>query len=115
MVEKYKRKIAEYHLEKNILIWEESLSFVRLILESDLVLRATNTDGDALSLREALFFEKTVIASDVVDRPAGTVLFRNRDANDLAKKIEENVNNIGVERKHVTNNFANDYLKIYYS
>lgn len=115
MIEIYKKKIAEYHLEKNILIWEEPLSFVRLVMESDLVLRATNTDGDALSLREALFMGKTVIASDVVNRPDGTVLFKNRDANDLAKKIEENVNNIGVERKHVTNNFANDYLKIYYS
>jgi hypothetical protein len=38
------------------------------------LLRITTTDGDALSVKEALFLNKQVIATDVVDRPVGTQL-----------------------------------------
>lgn len=54
-----------------------------LMKQCDLVLRPTNTDGDALTIREALYFGVPVIASDAVRRPTGTILFRNRDAKDL--------------------------------
>lgn len=85
----YKQKIVDYKLEHNILIWEDSISFVRLIQESDCVLRTTNTDGDAISVREALYYGKPVIASDIVTRPAGTVLFKCRDVIDLVRRITE--------------------------
>ena len=34
----------------------------------DLLVRPTNTDGDAISIREALYFNCKVLASDVVSR-----------------------------------------------
>lgn len=87
----YYELIKNEKLEKNIVLIPYSISFVRLIQKSDMVIRATNTDGDALTVRESLFFNKPVIASDVVSRPEGTILFRNRDSNDLYSKIIENL------------------------
>jgi len=52
----------------------------------DLSVRVTVTDGDAVSIREALYFGCPVIASDISNRPEGTVLFKNRDINDLYQK-----------------------------
>ena len=40
-------------------------------------------------MREALFINKAVIASDVVKRPQGTVLYKTGDALDLYKKVQE--------------------------
>lgn len=85
----YKKQIREWGLSENVLIWEDSLSFIRLIKESHIVLRTTNTDGDAISIREALFYNKPVIASNVVVRPDETFLFENRNHVDLCDKIIE--------------------------
>jgi len=86
-LEEYLKQIKEWELEDNILLACINLSFVRLLTHSDIVLRPTCTDGDALTIREALYFNIPVIASDVVTRPKGTVLFRNRDAIDMSEKV----------------------------
>lgn len=75
----YQSLISENNLGGRFLLWTEPLSFVRLLTHSDIMLRATNTDGDAISVREALCLGKAVLASDVVERPKGTHLFKNRD------------------------------------
>ena len=110
LMEQYKKNIIEYGISENVLIWESPVSFIRLILRSDVVLRPTNTDGDAISIREALYFGKSVVASDVVTRPAGTVLFRNRDCVDFTDKI------VCVVRdgclKNINNKYK-DYRKFY--
>jgi len=93
-LEKYRKLIVELDLKSHFLLYEAPLSFIKLITESDMVLRPTNTDGDALTVREALFLGKTVIASDVVIRPAGTLLFKNRDAGSLAAAITGACHNI---------------------
>lgn len=109
----YKQFISAHQLDSNVLIWESSLSFVRLIQNCDLVLRATNTDGDALSLREALYCGKRVIASDVVQRPQGTALFKNRDARDLADKILNVGLAAGTAADEATVNYRQLYEDIY--
>lgn len=53
---------------------------------SDIYLRPTNTDGDSLAVREALDVSCVTVASDCVSRPAGCVLFSDRDFDDLYKK-----------------------------
>ncbi len=88
-METYKREIKQRGLQDRILIWEEPVSFVRLLQECDMVLRATNTDGDAVSVREALYFGKPVVASDVVGRPDGVELFKTRDTEDLVRAIKQ--------------------------
>jgi len=81
--------INEFSLGNCFLIWEAPLSFIKLIIHTDIVLRPTNTDGDALTVREGLFLGKPVIASDVVIRPEGTKLFKTRDAGSLAQAIAQ--------------------------
>lgn len=56
---------------------------------SDLFVRPTRVDGDALSVREALSLGVPVVASDVGTRPPGTVLFRCGDEQDLVDRAEE--------------------------
>jgi glycosyltransferase involved in cell wall biosynthesis len=51
------------------------------------VVRATRIEGDALSVREALHAEVPVVASDVVDRPPGTVTFSTDDVADLCRAL----------------------------
>jgi len=63
-------------------------SCLAVVARSDLFIRATLSDGDAISVREAIALGTPVVASDVVSRPAGTVCFRTGDASDLAEKIE---------------------------
>ncbi len=88
---KYNELIQKESLGATVVILPYSISFVKLILKSDMVIRATNTDGDSLTIREALHLKKPVIASDVVKRPNGTILFKNRDSGDLYAKIVANI------------------------
>lgn len=70
-------------LTHHYMIVRGSRPFGPALVRSSVLLRPTNTDGDAVSVREALWLGVPVIASDVVERPAGTVLFSNRDAESL--------------------------------
>ena len=90
-ISNYKKLIADYDLADLFFLYDSSLSFVRLIIESDIVLRPTNTDGDALTIREGLFFGKKVIASDVVKRPENTWLFKNRDIEFLLRSNKKSI------------------------
>ena len=55
----------------NIFYINYDINFQKLLSISDIFIRATRTDGDALSVREALNNGNTVLASDCVMRPAG--------------------------------------------
>jgi glycosyltransferase involved in cell wall biosynthesis len=95
--QQYQRQIIELGLQDVFLLCNVQMSFVRLIEMADMVVRPTNTDGDALTIKEALYLGKPVLASDVVKRPDGTNLFKNRDVADMADKmavmLERNKNN----------------------
>lgn len=81
--------IKELNLQNHFHLINEKLSFIKLIERSDIVLRPTNTDGDSVTIREALYLNKTVLASDVVKRPYGVCLFKNRDIDDLEINLEK--------------------------
>jgi glycosyltransferase involved in cell wall biosynthesis len=87
--EKYQRVINEKKLTEYFLLVNQSMSFVSLIQDCDIVIRPTCTDGDALTIREAQHIGKRIIASDVVERPTGTILFKTRNFHDLALRIEQ--------------------------
>jgi glycosyltransferase involved in cell wall biosynthesis len=61
---------------------------VRLLHESDLVLRTTLYDGDSVSVREALQLGVPVIASDNGMRPAGVHLIPVADAVALEQSVD---------------------------
>jgi len=83
----YQQLISDWGLNDYVMLVNTELSFVKLIECSDIVVRPTNTDGDALTIREALYLNKPVIASDVVQRPDGTVIFATRNNEAFTKAI----------------------------
>jgi glycogen synthase len=60
-----------------------------LISRSDVFLRPTTHDGDAISVREALTLGVPCVASDVCARPPGALTFRAGDADALAARVRD--------------------------
>jgi glycosyltransferase involved in cell wall biosynthesis len=86
-IEELKRYISEHNLERNV-YWVEDVTMELwpLLRKINLLLRPTKSDGDALSIREALFFRIPVISSDVVPRPEGTIIYKLNSREDLLEK-----------------------------
>lgn len=64
----------------------ERAQALAVMAESDLFLRATRADGDAISVREALCLGKPVVASRVGERPGAVHLF---DPGDVAQMCDQ--------------------------
>ena len=62
---------------------------LHLIERADVLLRTTHFDGDAISIREALFFGTPVVATDNKMRPENLFLFDIGDINGLRRAIVE--------------------------
>lgn len=86
----YKDYFNEKGIEipNNVLMISEKHDFVNIIKYSDAFIRATTMDGDSLSVKESLYYKVPVFATNVVDRPAGTIVFENvEDLADVFKNI----------------------------
>lgn len=88
-----KEIITEKGIQDNFLFYIKPCQFYPIVMKSELFVRPTNRDGDAVSIREALYFKIPTIASDVVPRPEGTILFNTRDAEDFVLKVKNTMNN----------------------
>ena len=62
---------------------------LHLINNADILLRTTLFDGDAISIREALFLGTPVIATDTGTRPGGVHLIDLGDKTDLVRRVKE--------------------------
>lgn len=89
--ENLRREIAAQNYADNILLAGDVAHEIvlHLINRADALLRTTIFDGDAISVREALFLETPVIATDNKMRPPGVRLIKIGDGDDLAKVILE--------------------------
>ena len=73
------------HIEKenlktdNVFIIDHPHDFYEILKISDCFIRPTTTDGDSLSIKEAITLNKIVIASDCVERPKGVLLYNAKD------------------------------------
>lgn len=90
---KMMRRVKEKDIEDNFLFVTEPCEYLAILMRSDIFVRSTNTDGDSVSLREALYFKIPSLASDAVPRPDEAVLFKNRDADDLTSKVKHILGN----------------------
>lgn len=108
--ENLRREIAAQSYAKNVLLaGDVSHKIVlHLIKLSDALLRTTIYDGDAISVREAIFLETPVIATDNKMRPERVRLIKIGDADDLTKAILEVLKQ---EKKQKTNR-ADDWSNI---
>lgn len=89
LLDRYKERLIAHGLEERFLLVYEKIPFYPLIQKSALFVRPTVSDGDAISIREALYFGTPTVSSDVVRRPNGVVTFTNRDAEDFTKVCRE--------------------------
>lgn len=65
----------------------ESVAFAAVMTKLHVFVRSTSSDGDAVSVREALSLGAHVLASNVVERPDGVVLYRFGDVDDGLSKL----------------------------
>jgi hypothetical protein len=83
----YKQKILDLGLSDCVYILNERLNFPGLLKMSDVFIRATTTDGDALSVRESLLLGVRTIASDCVVRPNGTIIYQSGNLGSLQNAL----------------------------
>ena len=101
-----RKLILQRGLKARICLYNKSVDFVSLMTLCNVVLRPTMTDGDALTVREALYLGLPVVASDSAKRPEGTIVFRNRDVVDFADRTiaaingEANVRKVSRDNDH---------------
>ena len=82
------------------MIITKKIPFYPVLKSGNIFVRPTNTDGDSVSLREALHYGMPTVASDAVPRPEGTILFRNRDLQSMVSAIRrQNRSSIACGRK----------------
>ena len=87
--DKLEQEIKERGLSEHILFITRHLDVVYPIWqESDIFVRPTVVDGDALSVREAMYFKTPVVTSDACPRPEGVTLFKNRDIDSFTDNVE---------------------------
>lgn len=84
---KLNRLISTKGLGDHFRLVTDPFQFYPILERSTLYVRPTNTDGDSVSIREALFFRVPVVASDAVIRPQGVNLFRTRDCDDFTRTV----------------------------
>jgi len=109
--EKMQNLVKKYNLEDNFHIYTKPIAYPAVINICDFFIRPTNTDGDALSIREAISLQKPAIASDVCKRPEGTILFKNRNIDDLYIKTADVINNYKEYKKRIENIKFEDYAE----
>lgn len=88
----YKELYSKNILAQNIFIIGTPVSFIGILKLSDCFIRNTSTDGDSISIHEALQYNVHVIATDVVDRPQDVVLVKYNEHNSLREKISYTIN-----------------------
>ncbi len=88
---------------------------LHLIKKADILLRTTKFDGDAIAVREALFLDTPVIATDNGMRPAGVELIPVHDRNALVRAIEKIASNEKKPKTEKPDDKSNitEILKIY--
>ena len=73
----------------NVVFINQPHSYFELLKHVDFFVRNTSTDGDALSVKEALSLGVPALCSDCVDRPAEVVLFKYSDQLSFKQALEK--------------------------
>ena len=117
--EKYVDYVKENKLQNNIKFYHDVIPDLNVIWDkTEIYIRPTCSDGDSLTVREALHKNIKVVVSDVVERPESCVLFKNRDIVDMVKVLKDTIKNLN-ETKNIKplegDNFLSRILKVYKS
>ncbi len=114
--EKMENRIINKGIENNFIFQLNPCQFYPILMKSDVFVRPTNTDGDAISIREALHFNIPTVASNVVSRPSSVIVFNNRSIEDFTSKVLSAIKNPTRYKNNQTYNLesnANRIIDIY--
>lgn len=100
----YQDDITENIADKLIYLNFE-VDFLSLLKQIDIYLRPTATDGSSVAIQEALILEKSVLASDVVERPSEVIIYKYDDVTSFFHQLK----NI----KKTTNKYKPDSIEDY--
>ncbi|MBR5087624.1 MAG: glycosyltransferase family 4 protein [Muribaculaceae bacterium] len=109
LVDKIKDEVGE---DKNFMMSESVKAMEPIFDNTQLYLRPTKTDGDSLSVREALMSGCQVLASDVSCRPSGTILYNSHSIDDMEQKAI-GILNSHIEKNHQVVDFYNNLIDFY--
>ncbi len=107
-------------LHKNFMVYERPVDFLELLKAADIFVRPTYSDGDSLSIREALSMGVPTIASNAVKRPEYVLLFDINKPGDYLNKIIDILKNFDIYKKFFAlkakaqNDFSDRYKALYY-
>lgn len=114
---KINERIKKFNIEKNFLFVTDKISMFPIIKMSSIFIRPTNSDGDAISIREAIDYKIPSIASDVVKRPEGTIVFKTREQGDFEDNVINVIDNYNYYReklRHINSiDYAEELFKLY--
>ena len=96
--------VLEHGLQSRVCIHVGPLPGPLMWQAADVYVRPTLDDGDAVSIREAMYLGVPTVASDVVGRPVGCLTYRGGDAADLARVLLEVASDLEGNRKNVAEN-----------
>lgn len=90
MESRYRHDVEALRAKGNRLTYiRESVDMLRLLRRTDVLLRPTRSDGDAVSIREAISMGVSVVASDASSRPKGVHVFPSGDVHALVRVLQE--------------------------
>lgn len=81
------QEIKKHELENHIYFLIGQKELWPLLKKAHLFVRPTLSDGESVSIGEAIYFNIPVVASDASDRPAQAIIFKSGDAQDFYQKI----------------------------
>ena len=82
----------------NVVFIDQPHSYYELLKNVDIFVRNTSTDGDALSVKEALYLGLPTLCSDVVDRPKGSILFKYGDESSFSQALADGIKPDALDR-----------------
>jgi glycosyltransferase involved in cell wall biosynthesis len=111
-------KIKNHNLD-NFIHFNINKPLIPVLINSDLFIRPTLTDAYGISIAESLFLNIPAIASNVCERPEGTIIYDNNKFNDLYDCVTFVINNYSSVKNKINNNKnhykeADDLLGMYY-
>lgn len=86
---KIKCRLKELSVFDNFIFITGGISQLPLLNKTRILLRLTKTDGDSVSVREAIYYGSYVIASNVTNRPDSVITVPNGDVNSVLQIIND--------------------------
>lgn len=107
------KPVYDGKLPNNVTLFSGAHPLCGVMKLADFVIRNTATDGDAFSVKEALWLHKPVLVTDVVSRPKGVFLFHYNDAKSFENAISQALSYTG-PIELMENDSIEDYRKLYH-